>query len=193
MHHRKVNRLQGCDYSEVGYYFVTICVQNMIEWFGEVRDGKIILSEYGRIAEKIWLEIPKYYKYVGLDEFIVMPNHIHGMIIINDYDVGTEQCSVPTKRKYGLLSKVVKSFKEVFVKTIRRQYNIPDFQWQRSFYDHIIRNEESLHEIRNYIRYNSSKWEYDRENAGGKPNIITPPVGTEHCSVPTGLTGEKIA
>jgi REP element-mobilizing transposase RayT len=93
-----------------------------------------------------------------------MPNHIHGIIII-DENVGTEQCSVPTQNhRYGLISKIVKSFKEIFVKQIRKQYQNYTFKWQRSFYDRIIRNEKELDNIRQYIINNALKWHIDNDN-----------------------------
>ena len=94
-----------------------------------------------------------------------MPNHIHGIIIIKASSVGTEHCSVPTIRKsYGLLSKAIKSFKEICKKTIRDQSHNGQLIWQRSFYDHVIRNETSLNRIREYIIHNPLKWEFNKEN-----------------------------
>lgn len=93
-----------------------------------------------------------------------MPNHLHGIIVIKHplKNVATEQCSVPTR--YGLLSKIIKSFKEIVIKTIHRKFCNYRFLWQRSFYDHIIRNEKSLWAIRQYIRNNAKNWEEDRNN-----------------------------
>jgi O-6-methylguanine DNA methyltransferase len=93
---RKSNRLKGYQYDKGGYYFVTICVRNKVNCFGEIGDGSAILNELGEIAQSIWMQIPNHYKHVHIDQFVVMPNHIHGILIIDD-DVGTEQCSVPTR------------------------------------------------------------------------------------------------
>jgi REP element-mobilizing transposase RayT len=104
-------------------------------------------------------KIPEHYDNIQLDKFIVMPNHIHGIIIINSSG-RTEQCSVPTKKiehdnkNYGSISRIIKSYKTVVTKTIRNEFRIHEFGWQRSFYDHIIRNEESLNKIREYITDN---------------------------------------
>jgi len=84
IHHRHTIRLQGYDYSQSGLYFVTICVQNRECLFGEIADGEMILNEYGKIVQMVWDELPQHYKNVELGEFIVMPNHIHGIIIITD-------------------------------------------------------------------------------------------------------------
>ena len=127
----------------------------------------MIYSEYGKIADRIWRQIPNHYKNVSLDEYIVMPNHIHGIIVIHESNVGTEHCSVPTqssKNNYGLLSKIIKSYKETYKKTISKQFEMNRFNWQRSFYDHIIRNERSLQNIRHYIINNPLKWEFDNNN-----------------------------
>lgn len=99
-----------------------------------------------------------------------MPNHIHGIIIIegnyNDNIVGTEQCSVPTsmEKNYGLLSNIVKSFKNVVTKIIHDQFQDYGFKWQRSFYDHVIRDETSLNKIREYVVNNPLKWDWDKNN-----------------------------
>ena len=165
---RKLNRLKEYDYSSEGFYFITICTKKMVEWFGKIEKGEMTLSEEGRIANNQWLEIPRYYENIDIDEFVVLPNHIHGIIIIKDAIFGrTEHCSVPTINKnehYGTVSKIIKSFKEIVSKNIRKQCRNYDFQWQRSFYDHIIRNEKSLQNIRNYVINNQLKWESDKYN-----------------------------
>ena len=85
---RKPNRLKAYDYSTAGYYYVTICTYNRKESFGYIENNRIVLNEYGKITEKTWKEIPNHYPNVELDEFIVMPNHIHGIIIIKNPAVG---------------------------------------------------------------------------------------------------------
>ncbi|MFC1725472.1 transposase [candidate division KSB1 bacterium] len=163
---RKLNRLKGYDYSMPGLYYITFCTFKNIEWFGKVIDGQMNLNDYGDVAKSFWMEIPKIHRNLKLDEVIIMPNHIHGILIINDETVGTEHCSVQkeTSINYSLLSKIVKSYKEKVSKTLKRKFKLYDFKWQRSFYDHIIRNEKSLNEIRKYIVNNPAKWEDDRNN-----------------------------
>ncbi|MCK4966372.1 transposase [bacterium] len=150
----------------------------MVEWFGKIVKGEVILSKLGKTAYKQWLVIPNYYKEVYMDEFVIMPNHIHSIIIINHSSLKrTEHCSVPTNyiehsslpvininRHFGLVSKIIKSFKKIVKKDIKKQCNNFDFQWQRSFYDHIIRNDKSLQTIRKYIIDNPLKWELDEYN-----------------------------
>jgi len=162
---RKSNRLRNFDYSEGGYYYVTICTKDKKQYFGEIINGKMNFNKCGRVARKRWLEIPIHYENVDIDLFIIMPNHIHGIIIIKekscDTVVGTEQCSVPTdenlklsNKNYGLLSKAVKSFKNAVTKDIKNISKNNNFSRQRSFYGHIIRADEGL------------KWDLDENNPG---------------------------
>jgi len=164
---RKLNRWKDYNYSQNGCYFVTICIKDKMCLLGEVDNKEMILNRYGNIVNEFWNDIPNHYNNVFLDEYIIMPNHIHGIIIIENNLVGTEQCSVPKEtfiKNYGLISKIVKSFKESCVKTIRSQHNDSSFAFQRSFYDHIIRSEKSLNAIRQYIIDNPLKWELNEDN-----------------------------
>ncbi len=172
---RKLNRLKEYDYSKCGYYFVTICIRKGVEYFGKIDNEKMVLNHYGKIVEDYWKEIPIYYNNVEIDAFVIMPSHIHGIIIINnENDRRTEHCSVPTNTEpgFGLLSKVIKSFKNAVTKKIRQELSDNNFQWQRSFYDHVIRNEESLYEIKKYIINNPLKWELEKNNIKNLPFII---------------------
>ena len=166
---RKPNRLKNFDYSSSGYYFVTICTKNKNNYFGEIKNNKMILNEYGNITKQCWENITKHFSNVELDEFQIMPNHIHGIIIIrnSNQSVGnaymrslqTDHWQYRTKM---LLSIIVHEFKSAVSRSIRK-YN-SSFQWQKSFYDHIIRNEYSLFRIRKYIKDNLGNWEDDRNN-----------------------------
>ncbi|MFA5076246.1 MAG: transposase [Patescibacteria group bacterium] len=159
---RKLNRWLGYDYSQIGQYFITICTHNKEMVFGDVINGKMVLNEYGKIAKKCWQQIPQHYLNIQIDIFVVMPNHLHGIIMIDD-PVGTGQCPVPTMR-YGLLSKIVNSFKNVVTKQIRsRDFH---FQWQRSFHDRVIRNQWEYQKIYQYIKNNPKNWGKDRNNRG---------------------------
>ena len=171
-------RLKNWDYGSNGYYFVTICVKNRECIFGNVDDDKMILSKIGKIAEKFLLEIPTHFPFVKLDEFIIMPNHVHGIIIIdNRRDVA---CNVSARSnnkimsiispKQGSLSSVIRSYKSICTKTINKTQNNINFQWQLRFCDHIIRDEKSLNNIRNYIINNPLNWDKDEENQARKRN-----------------------
>jgi putative transposase len=165
---RKLNRLKNYDYSKSGYYFVTICMKNFEHVFGEIKNGKIILNEYGEIVKNQWQWLEKQYEYIKLDVFIVMPNHIHGILIIenNAYEsVGTSrdlslqrQQQQNDIKKIKSLSELIGAFKTTSSKIIH-QNGLYSFAWQRSFYDHIIRNEKALFYIRKYIQDNPIKWD----------------------------------
>jgi REP element-mobilizing transposase RayT len=171
MLNRKGNRLSDFDYSQNGYYFVTICTKNRKEFFGDIRDGKMILNGLGQAVQKCWLDIPIHFPNATLDEYVVMPNHIHGILVIENSDsVGNNNhCSLQDQnaswqtRLSGSLSSMIRGFKIGVKKRCIANGKI-DFAWQRSFYDHIIRNEKSLDKIRQYISDNPAQWEFDRNN-----------------------------
>ena len=167
---RKANRLSGYDYSTPSAYFVTVCTMSRVSYFGEIVDGQMTINESGSLAIQFWCEIPRHYLNVDVDEFQIMPNHMHGIIILKELSiVGTAHCAVrePNQNsgqtvKAGNLSRIVKSYKNAASKAIKEKLPNSNFEWQRSFYDHIIRSEESLNDIRRYIRENPMKWELDK-------------------------------
>lgn len=176
MKNRKPNRLPSYDYSSYGYYFLTICTENRVKHFGEIINGEMSLSKSGIIVHDYWQNIPKYYESVELDQFVVMPNHIHGIIIVNN--VGTGQCPVPTKEmkgyltpteetQYGLISKIIGAYKSLTARKIKEADNT-NFMWQRSFYDHVIRDDHDMMRIQQYIINNPLKWDLDRNNFESK-------------------------
>ena len=150
---RKKNRLQNYNYSNPGYYYITICTKNFVEYFGEISNEKMRLNELGKIADSKCREIPNHYDNVEIEIFKVMPNHIHLIIILNE--VGKD-----SEKKVGLISTVIKSLKGIITKETKKTFNI-QFEWQRSFYDHVIRNEKSLYRISSYIKHNELKWLYE--------------------------------
>ena len=149
---RRRNRLKHYDYSRNGYYFVTICTQNRMWDFGGIKNGEMVLNDNGVIVRKRWKWLAKQYQYVGLDEFVVMPNHLHGIVIIDgcNNNVGTGRDLSLRETKIKSLSELVGAFKTTSSKIIRLN-GLVDFCWQRSFYDHIIRNDKSLCRIKRYI------------------------------------------
>ena len=172
IHNRKRNRLAGYDYSTPGYYFVTICTKGMMEYFGRVQNGKMELNDAGRIVQDRikWLE--NHFEYIEIIKFVVMPNHVHIIIRIID-DVGTGRDLSDTKtgttrelslrkslHKIKSLSELVGAFKTTSSKIIHK-YGVHDYCWQRSFYDHIIRNDEELIRISDYIKKNPLLWKQD--------------------------------
>ncbi len=167
-HHRHSMRLQGFDYTQEGAYFVTACLQDRACLFGDISDGKMILNDAGLMAEKCWNEIPAHFPHIELDEFVVMPNHIHGIIVLHD-GRGTA-CRAPTAERFGKpvagsLSTVIRSFKSAVTKCFNESRNVSGHRiWQRNYYEHIIRDDASLNLIRQYIIENPSRWAEDEEN-----------------------------
>lgn len=170
---RKNNRLKNYNYFDNGFYFVTICTYNRKELFGTICRGAISCArnKYGNIAKKYWEEITKHYPYVTLDEYIIMPNHIHGIICItsnqNRYYKRIQNI-VFLRNDFekiipGSLGSIIRGYKIGVTKWFRNNTKI-SIVWQNSFHDHIIRNETSLNEIREYIRNNPVTWDNDENN-----------------------------
>lgn len=155
-------RLKGYDYALPGCYFVTICTKNREHFFGGIKNGIIRFSEIGKIAEKFWREIPEHFPYAQLDEFVVMPNHVHGIIQIMSREGrdAINRVSTHSKTENASLSKIIRWHKGRSTFEIRK-YGISHFSWQSRFYDHIIRDDESLNKIRSYIKQNPSNWVND--------------------------------
>ncbi len=171
-HHRHSLRLKGYDYAQPGAYFVTICTQDRACLFGTVVDGQMRLNEYGEIVRATWLDLPNHLPHVELDAFVVMPNHVHGIIVINDNPVGAGSVGAgsepaPTTgptRRHGL-PEIIRQFKTFSARRINQTRGTPGAPvWQRNYYEHVIRTEESLHRIREYVLSNPMRWTTDREN-----------------------------
>lgn len=163
-HNRRSIRLSGYDYSQPGYYFVTICIHNRKELFlGDISDGKFVENAFSAIVRTCWNDLPKHYQNVNLDEFIIMPNHVHGIIRIVDDIAGAGFKPAPTvnKKRHGL-PEIIRAFKSFSSRRISETGQL--FKWQRNFYDHIIRDTTSLFCIRKYIQDNPSNWKNDSEN-----------------------------
>jgi putative transposase len=170
-------RLQGYDYSSDGGYFVTICTKNREHYFGEIVDEKMKLSKIGEIVADEWLKTKQIRKNVQLGEWVVMPNHIHGIVIIdNDATVETHcnnpletHCNVSPqyKNKFGPqshnLSAIIRGFKGTTTKKIHIA-GFQNFTWQSRFHDRIIRNDNEFNRISNYIINNPKNWGMDKNN-----------------------------
>jgi putative transposase len=166
-------RLKGWDYSSAGYYYVTICTKDKHPNFGSVEDGEVKFSSIGEIAERFWIDIPRHYSKVEIDEFVVMPNHVHGIVVISSIDMSSVEtphvASLLQPKdgrtqfgplKPGSLSKIIQGYKAAVTRQVRLMGE-HDFAWQSRFYDHIIRNNEDFGRIRKYIQDNPIKWELD--------------------------------
>jgi REP element-mobilizing transposase RayT len=158
MRTRKRNRLRNYDYRTAGAYFITTVVRGRQNTFGEVKDGVNHLTPYGETLVEQWHWLHKQYLHIMLDQFVVMPNHFHGIIII----VGTGR-DLHLQPKTKSLSELIGAFKTTSSRRIH-QLGMPSFQWQRSFYERIIRNDDELRRIREYIQTNPLRWDLDIEN-----------------------------
>ncbi len=173
--HRRSTRLKSYDYSQPGAYFVTICAHNRDLLFGGIKDGMVVLNKYGEIVKKEWTRTAQIRVNIDIDIFVIMPNHLHGIIIIKS-DVGAH-CNVPLLQnktiqteKFGYSTKnsiptIVKLFKSTTTKQINELHRLPGIPvWQPNYYEHIIRNDAELNRIRQYIIENPLKWDIDSEN-----------------------------
>jgi putative transposase len=163
-HHRKSIRLRDYDYMQARAYFVTVCTHDAVRIFGAVVDGHMVLSDAGRIVQGCWDDLPYHYSHVQLDAFVIMPNHVHGIIMLMDH-VGAGFKPAPTEstllRRHGLpeIIRAFKTFSSRCINQLRRTSGTP--VWQRNYYEHIIRNDDDLHEVRRYIDDNPARWAED--------------------------------
>ncbi len=153
-------RLKDWDYSIPGWYYITICTKCRRKWFGEIRNNAIGLNLVGRIIEEEWKYTAEMRKNISLDIYCIMPNHIHGILIIDGPDIVETLGRTTVSKSNNNLSDIVRGFKASSTKRIHKAgYRL--FSWQPRFYDHIIRNDDDLKRIREYIYYNPLKWELD--------------------------------
>ncbi|MFA4930926.1 MAG: transposase [Patescibacteria group bacterium] len=216
IHHRQSIRLSGYDYSGDNYYFVTVCTYRRECILGEIVDGKMILNDCGKIANKEWQQTGKIRRNIIIDEYIIMPNHMHGILLIeNNYCRGTllralpaqyiqntnhenmnpnqpqgtqhpnmppqgtqhpnmppqgTQQRAPTNEKFGkptsnTIPSIIRGYKSAVSTKINTLRNTPGIKiWQRNYYEHIIRDDYALNNIRNYIQNNPKIWHRDRNN-----------------------------
>jgi putative transposase len=185
---RKHHRLKDWDYSSEGVYFLTICCKDKLSHFGSICNNQIILSKVGTISSKYWLDIPNHFPQVKLQEFVIMPNHIHGLLILDYSGVGPRHgvaLHSSVKNIVGschgmtLQSKELKQNRNQFSKPLKNSISViinqykssvkrwcnkngfDQFQWQSSFYDQILYNENSIDSIREYICNNPRNWTQD--------------------------------
>ena len=176
-HHRRSTRLPGYDYRQPGAYFVTICTRDRVCVLGRIDAGEVWLSKKGVIATALWMDIPERFPQVYVDTFVVMPNHVHAIIIIEEmcrggvtpplhggqtpplFDVDAVGEPMPP------LGQIVAYYKYQTTKRINRALGTPGTPfWQRNYYDHVIRSERELEAIRRYIAENALKWDLDRDH-----------------------------
>ena len=170
IHRRRSIRLKAYDYSSPGAYFVTICTYNKNLFFED--------HELAKIAREVWDTIPQHHPTVHIDEFVVMPNHVHGILWLSNVRRGRmhpalskDAVSLPEGAMHGAptvtnrrsLSTIIQNFKAEVKRRIRRNTQVY-FAWQRNYYERVIRNEIELNQVRQYIQDNPLNWETDEEN-----------------------------
>ncbi len=181
IHHRKSIRLQNYDYSQAGAYFITICTQNKQCLFGDIVDDEMQLNDVGRIIQSIWNEISIYYPQVELDEFVIMPNHVHGIINIRSSTLGAGRklapafstlpssmsvaSSVPAEFSsiaptIGSIMRRFKSMSAIVVNKSLGRSSQP--LWQRNYWERVVRDEKELHGMQEYIVNNPRQWKLDK-------------------------------
>lgn len=155
---RKPNRLKNFDYSSVNFYYVTLCAKNKKNYFGKIENSQPVLNKIGRLLNETWLDLCNIFTGIELDVSVIMPNHFHGIIIFN---------SQPTYRQAGkpaTLGQVVGALKSK-TNVLARKTIFPNLTklelWQKTFYDRVIRNDQELLKVREYIQNNPLKWELD--------------------------------
>jgi putative transposase len=187
--YRRSLRLKEYDYSQAGAYFVTICTRNRECIFGHIYDSGMQLNDAGRMVQSVWDKLPTRFPGLGLDAFVVMPNHVHGVIVLvgaglalsdNEGAGRGESCIRPggsgnhKDRPYGTavgsVGRIMQAFKSMvtheYVMGVR-QHGWPPFQgqlWQRNYYEHVIRKEDDLNDVRQYIFDNPAHWAEDENN-----------------------------
>ncbi len=193
IHKRKSIRLKGYDYSCADLYFITICTKNKEPLFGDIDNAKMIFSDGGNIAQRCWQDIPKHYPETKLYEYIIMPNHVHGIIQITNENVGacprvqrrvqnfepfhnktlqhdSPKNNHPSKANQyqkvipKSIGSIIRGFKIGVTKWFRQNTEIHSI-WQRGFYERIIRNEQAYFKISEYINDNPLTWQKDRYHA----------------------------
>jgi REP element-mobilizing transposase RayT len=175
LHNRKSIRLKNYDYSQPGFYFITICTWKHIHLFGEIENDQMSINKSGEIAEKEWFKAEEIRSNIKIHEFTIMPNHLHGIIEITGRTSKGTVPRAPTKdhpiqmiERFGkptsnTLPTIIRSYKAYVTRQVRILKNNSDFKiWQRNYFEHIIRNEESYLKIAEYIKNNPLKWKEDK-------------------------------
>lgn len=179
-HHRRSIRMAGYDYRTAGAYFATVCAAQKRSAFGKIEGGTVRLHPYGRIVEECWQALPAHFAHVELDEFVVMPNHFHAIVIftesIEPVGAGSSRPQSPSSEKRAgeprpyeaTLGQVMGYFKYQSTKRINIHRAAQGLSkvvvWQRNYYERIIRDEKELNETRRYIGENPLYWDRDIEN-----------------------------
>lgn len=168
-HHRHSIRLRGYDYREAGAYFVTVCTWRRGCLFGEIIDGKMELNGFGECVKDEWHRSAVMRPQVSLNAFVVMPNHVHGIVCLYEKEKGKARLALTTARfghpVAGSLPSIVGAFKSASTKRINEiRGTLGALLWQRNYFEHVIRNEQELNSVREYIASNPARWSEDTNN-----------------------------
>ena len=179
LHHRRSIRLKGYDYHHPGAYFITLCTQDHLHLFGHIEEWEVQLNAAGKMVHEAWLETPEFYPSCGLDEFVVMPNHFHGVIWLAPEALGMSTKGNSPMPESPEMKRTIQSrlslpeFVKRFKSLTTNRYGDgvasagwPAYArrlWQRDYFEHIVRNEQELAQIRIYIRENPARWDNDPE------------------------------
>lgn len=190
-HHRRSIRLKGYDYTQAGAYFVTMCAHGRECLFGDIANGVVRLNDCGRIAAAGWNALPRHFAHATLDAFVIMPNHLHGLVLLSAQGKGETFAGRPSDRagagaanaspqrpngtQPGSLGAILQNFKSISTRKINTLRATPGAPvWQRNYYERIVRDDRALNAIRHYIANNPLKWALDRDN----PTLSRPLAAT---------------
>ncbi|MFA7056513.1 MAG: transposase [Candidatus Cloacimonadales bacterium] len=171
IHHRRSIRLPGYDYSQEGFYFITLCTQNHKHLFGEINDGVMKLNRAGLAIKEEWENTSKIRKNIILGEYVIMPNHFHAIVQI-EYPIKPQSNDiVKLKSPSQTIGSIIRGFKGATIKYFKTDIlSLPSI-WQRNYWEHIIRTELEFGKISQYIIGNPACWEDDKLN-GGRGNEV---------------------
>jgi putative transposase len=173
---RRPIRLQGRDYSQAGQYFVTVVTAGREELFGAVTGGEMLLSAAGTVVAEVWAGLPSHYPRVSLDAFIIMPNHVHGIV-----QLGRQMMA---DGKHVPLSEIVRAFKTYSARRVNLLRGVSGAPvWQRNYYERVIRDDQELGHVRQYIAENPSHWNDDSENPVNRPQRMPARHGSRGSGV----------
>jgi len=174
-YHRRSIRLHGADYSEPGAYFITICAAERRNILGKIENGKVALSGLGEIVSRCWIQIPKHFSAARMEEFVVMPNHLHGIIGLtvgaryimpsHQRTRNTEGFQKPTR---GSVPTIVRAFKAAATLEAKKSLGWKIELWRKNYFERVLRDGKEYADASRYILENPARWEWDKENRDRK-------------------------
>jgi REP element-mobilizing transposase RayT len=158
--HRHSIRLEGYDYSQPGAYFITLCAKNRECLFGKIDNGEMTLNDYGMAVKETWFDLVNHISGIVLDEFIIMPNHLHGIVVIGGEESPVRAGLEPAPT--NALPEIVRQLKTFSARRINKIRQTPGVPvWQRNYFEHVIRGENEINQLRQYIIHNPKNWDVD--------------------------------